>query len=229
MSSANITWGSPRIVGELGKLGIEVSKSTVERYMFRARKPPSQTWRSFLRNHASEIVSIDFLVVPTVRFKILYVFVFLSIKRRRIVHFNVTEHPTADWAGKQVVEAFPWDSAPKYILRDRDRVYGEKFRAQVKNLGVEEVLTAPRSPWQNPYSERLNGSIRRECFDHIIIFNEGHLRRVLNSYVDYYNQSRTHLSLEMDSPNGREVQSTGKVIPIPELGGLHHRYDRIAA
>ena len=229
MSSMNITWGSPRIVGELAKLGIEISKCAVEKYMVRSRKPPSQGWRAFLKNHASEIVSIDFLVVPTVRFNILYVMVFLSIERRRILHFNVSAHPTATWAGQQVAEAFPWDSVPRFLLRDRDGIYGERFRSQVAAMGVKEVLTAPRSPWQNPYSERLNGSIRRECLDHIIVFNQGHLRRVLSSYVVYDNRSRTHLSLKMDTPERREVQSIGKVISIPEVGGLHHRYEREAA
>lgn len=229
MSSLNITRGSPRIVGGLAKLGIDVSKSTVEQYMVRAPKPPSQTWRSFLANHAFEIVSIDFLVVPTARFKILYIFVFLSIERRRIVYFNVTEHPSAIRTGQQVVEAFPWDTVPKFLLRDRDGDYGKRFRARLKAMGIEEVLIAPRSPSQKPYSERLNGSIRRECLDHIIAFNERHLRRVLKSYIDDYDRWRTHLSLEMDSPSGRKIQAKGKVVAAPQVGGLHHRYEREAA
>ena len=231
MSRMNPTWGSPHIAGELAKLGIQVWPSTVKKYMVRADKPPSQTWRTFLENHARELVSIDFLVVPTVRFQMLYVLVFLSVERRRVVHFNVTEHPTAEWTAQQVVEAFPWDTAPKYLLRDRDKTYGTWFRKRVKNMDIEEVLTAPHSPWQNPYSERLNGSIRRECLDQIIIFSEGHLRRVLKSYFEYYNQYRTHLSLDMDSPAGRPVQppDQGKVVSIPQVGGLHHRYERRAA
>lgn len=231
ISAMNPTWGSPHIMGELAKLGIDVAKSTVETYMVKTKRPPSQTWRSFLANHAKELVSIDFIVVPTVRFSILYVLVFLSIDRRRVIHFNVTEHPTATWAAQQVVEAFPWDTAPKYLLRDRDGVYGDWFRRRVKNMGIEEVLTAPRSPWQNPYSERLNGSIRRECLDHIIVFSEGHLRRVLTEYFEYYNRYRVHQSLEMDAPDGRPVQvvNEGKVIAIPQIGGLHHRYERRAA
>jgi len=231
VSAINLTWGSPHIVGELAKLGITVAKSTVEKYMVRTAKPPSQTWRSFLTNHAKEIVSIDFIVVPTVRFTMLYVLVFLSIDRRRVIHFNVTEHPTAAWAAQQVVEAFPWDTAPRYLLRDRDAIYGRWFRRRVKNMGIEEVLTALCSPWQNPYSERLNGSIRRECLDRVIIFSEGHLRRVLKNYFEYYNRYRVHQSLEMDAPEGRMAQTIheGKVIAIPHVGGLHHHYERKAA
>ena len=161
----NPTWGSPHITGELAKLGIVVAKSTVEKYMVRTSKPPSQTWRSFLTNHAKEIVSIDFIVVPTVRFTMLYVLIFLSVDRRSVIHFNVTEHPTAEWSAQQAIEAFPWDTAPKYLLRDRDSIFGSYFKRRVKNMGIEEVVTAYRSPWQNAYSERLNGSIRRECLD----------------------------------------------------------------
>ena len=231
MSSMNPTWGSPRIVGELAKLGITVTKSTMNKYRVRIRKPPSPTWRAFLKNHARDLVSIDFLVVPTVRFKILYLFLFLSVERRRIIHFAVTEHPSAAWAAQQVVEAFPWDTAPKYLLRDRDTIYGDWFRRRVKNMGIEEVLTAPQSPWQDPYSERLNGNVRRECLDHVIVFGENHLRRILAGYVAYYNESRTHLSLAMDSPVTRPVQTRdrGKVISLPQVGGLHHRYERRAA
>jgi putative transposase len=231
MSSMNPTWGSPRLVGELAKLGISVAKSTVDKYRVRFRKPPSPTWRSFLNNHAKDIASIDFLVVPTVRFKILYVFLVLSIDRRQVIHFGVTQHPTAAWTAQQVVEAFPWDTTPKYLLRDRDGIYGDWFRQRVKNMEIEEVLTAPHSPWQNPYSERLNGSVRRECLDHVIIMSESHLRRVLAEYVGYYNQSRTHLSLEMDSPSTRLVQAPdqGEIIALPQIGGLHHRYERRAA
>jgi len=218
-------------MGELAKLGIKVNKSTVDKYRVRVRKPPSPTWRAFLKNHAREIVSIDFMLVPTVTFRILYVLLFLSIERRRIIHFAVTEHPTAAWAAQRVVEAFPWDTAPRCLLRDRDGVYGDWFRRRVKNMGIEGVLTAPHSPWQNPCSERLNGSVRRECLDHVIVFSENHLRRVLADCVAYYNGSRTHLSLEMDSPVTRPVQTPdlGKIISLPPVGGLHHRYERRAA
>ena len=231
MSTMNPTWGSPHIVGELAKLGITAAKSTVEKYMVRTTKPPSQTWRTFLTNHAKEIVSIDFIVVPTVRFTMLYVLVFLSIDRRRVIHFNIAEHPTAAWTAQQVVEAFPWDTVPKYLLRDRDGIYGSWFRSRVKNMGIEEVLTAPHSPWQNPYSERLNGSIRRECLDRVIILSEGHLRRVLMEYFEYYNRYRVHQSLEMDAPEGRTSQTIheGNVIAVPHVGGLHYHYERKAA
>ncbi len=231
MSTLNPTWGSPHIVGELAKLGITASKSSVEKYMVRNKNPSSQSWRSFLENHAKEIVSIDFIVAPTVRFTMLYVLVFLSLDRRRVIHFNVTAHPTAEWTAQQAIEAFPWDTAPKYLLRDRDGIYGDQFKRRVKNMGIEQVLTAHRCPWQNPYSERLNGSIRRECLDRIIIFSEAHLRRVLKEYFEYYNCYRVHQSLEMDAPEGRKVQSPeqGNVIAIPHVGGLHHHYERKAA
>ncbi len=231
MSRMNPTWGSPHIVGELAKLGITVWPSTVKKYMVKADKPPSQTWRILLKNHAREMVSIDFHVVPTVRFKMLYVLVFLSIERRCVIHFNVTAHPTAEWTAQQVVEAFPWDTAPRYLLRDRDGIYGGWFRQRVQSMGIEEVVTAYHCPWQNPYSERINGSIRRECVDHVIVFGENHLKRALKSYFEYYNQYRTHLSLGMDSPAGRPVQppEQGKVISISQVGGLHHRYERRAA
>ena len=231
MSVANPLWGSPHIHGELSRLGIELSKSTVEKYMVRVPKRPSATWRSFLKNHGKEIVSIDFLVVPTIRFKLLYVLVFLSIERRRVIHFNVTEHPTAEWTGEQVVQAFPWDTAPKYLLRDRDSIYGKEFKRRVSGFGISEVLTAPRSPWQNPYSERLNGTIRRECLEHVIVFSEAHLRRVLGGYFQYYNRYRVHQSLEMDAPDRREIQppDKGGVVAIPHVGGLHHHYQRQAA
>jgi transposase InsO family protein len=166
-------------------LGFGVSESTVAKYMIRHRKPPSQTWRTFLDNHVSELVSVDFFTVPTATFRVLYVFVVLRHERREIVHFNATYHPTAEWTAQQIVEAFPFDSAPRYLLHDRDSIYGKRFRTRVKSLGIEEVVTAPRSPWQNPYVERIIGSIRRECLNHVIIFNERHLRKVLKSYAKY--------------------------------------------
>jgi putative transposase len=186
MSRTNALWGAPRIHGELLKLGIEVSQATVSKYMVSHRKPPSQSWRAFLKNHAKDIVSVDFFTVPTVTFRVLFVFLVMSNKRRKIVHFNVTESPTAAWTGQQIVNAFPWDTAQRYLLRDRDSKYGEEFTHRVENLGIKQVLTAARSPWQNPYIERVIGSIRRECLDHIIIFNDKHLRRVLKEYFRYY-------------------------------------------
>ena len=185
-SLANPLWGAPRIHGELRKLGIEVSQATVAKCMARQRKPPSQTWRTFLNHHVQQLVATDFFVVPTVTFRVLYVFVVLAHERRRLVHFNVTEHPPAAWTAQQMLEAFPEDTAPRYLLRDRDQIYGESFRARMRGMGVHEVLTAPQSPWQNPYVERLIGSMRRECLDHVIVLNEASLRRTLKSYRDYY-------------------------------------------
>ena len=226
MSRDNIGWGAPRIHGELQMLGIHISQATVAKYMISHHKPPSQTWRKFLNNHAKELVSIDFFTVPTATFRILYVLLVLSHERRQVVHFNIAENPTATWTAQQMVEAFPFDTAPKYLLRDRDNIYGAKFRSRVQGLGIEEVLTAPRSPWQSPYVERLIGSIRRECLDHVIVINERHLKHTLRSYFDYYLAARTHLSLNKQCPNPRQVQppGQGKVIALPHLGGLHHEY-----
>jgi transposase InsO family protein len=231
MSRENSTWGAPRIHGELLKLGIEVGETSVGKYMVRPRKPPSQTWRTFLDNHVNELVSIDFFTVPTIRFQTLYVFLVLAHERRRVLHFHVTAHPTAEWTAQQLIQAFPWDSAPRYLLRDRDRIYGCDVVEQVKALGIQEVLSAPRSPWQRAYVERVIGTIRRECLDHVIVFNEASLGRTLTSYFDYYHRSRTHLSLKKDSPEPRLVQppETGPVVTIPQVGGLHHRYERRAA
>ena len=230
MSRNNIGWGAPRIHGELKMLGIQISESTVAKYMIRHSNPPSQTWRTFLENHTDCIAGIDFFTVPTATFRILYVFIVLSHDRRHIVHFNVTAHPTAIWTAQQLVEAFPFESAPRYLLRDRDSIYGDQFRHRVKSLGIKEVLTAPRSPWQNPYVERIIGSIRRECLNHVIIINERHLRRQLKSYSIYYHEARTHLSLDKQSPVPRSIEppEQGKVVAIPHVGGLHHEYRRAA-
>jgi transposase InsO family protein len=210
MSLANPRWGAPRLHGELLKLGFELSEATVAKYMVRHRKSPSRTWRTFLANHIKDMVSSDF-VVPTVFFRVLFVFVILSHDRRRPVHVAVTEYPTAEWVAHQLLEAFPWDSASHYLLRDRDGSYGEKFQETASWLSIREVLTAPQSPWQNAYVERLIGSIRRECLDHVIVLNETGLRRILKSYFDYYEQTRTHLSLDKDVPISRPVQP-------PEIG-----------
>ena len=231
MSSANPLWGAPHIVGELAKIGINLRKSTVEKYMVRRRKPPSPTWQAFLKNHIKEIIAVDFFVVPTVRNQVLFVFLVLAHHRRRVLHFNVTANPTARWTAQQVVEALPWMDPPKYLLRDRDKIYGEAFQSRVTGMGFEEVLTAARSPWQNPFVERLIVSIRRECLDHVIVFNEMHLRRILRSYFHYYHEWRVHQSLVMDCPETREVHplDCGRVVEIPEIGGLHHHYERVAA
>ncbi len=230
LSRENPLWGAPRVHGELQMLGIVISQTTVAKYMTRHRKPPSQTWRTFLENHVTELASIDFFTVPTASFRILYVFLVLRHERRELVHFNVTEHPTSQWTGQQLVEAFPWDPVPRYVVRDRDQVYGAMFRRRLKSLGVEEVLIAPRSPWQNPYVERLIGSIRRDCLDHFIVLNERHLRRVLRAYMIYYHTARTHLSLDKQCPQPRPIYSpdSGNVIAFPHLGGLHHEYRRAA-
>jgi transposase InsO family protein len=230
MSRDNQLWGAPRIHGELLKLGIDIGETSVSKYMVRRRHPPSQTWRTFLENHLKSTVSIDFFTVPTLRFQVLYVFLVLAHDRRRIVHFNVTAHPTAEWTAQQLREAFPFEQVPKYLMRDRDQIFGVDFTQQVEDWSIEEVLSAPRSPWQRAYIERVIGSIRRECVDHVIVFNEGSLYRYVQSFVDYY-QSRTHLSLEKDTPGRRSVQppEAGRVIALPQVGGLHHRYERRAA
>lgn len=231
MQSTNVGWGTSRIHGELLKLGIEVAESTVSKYMICYRKPPSQTWRTFLDNHAKDIVAMDFFTVPTATFRVLYVLVMLVHDRRIVKHFNVTAHPTAQWTAQQIVEAFPWEEAPKYLLRDRDSIYSTYFRRRVKDFGIEEVSTAPRSPWQNPFVERIIGSIRRDCLDHVVVLNEQHLRRILRSYFEYYHTSRNHLSLNKDPPASRTVEPTDldNVVASPQVGGLHHRCGRLAA
>jgi putative transposase len=231
MWQANPTWGAPRIVGELRKLRIDVAKSTVETYRVRRQKPPSPTWKTFLKNHMQDLVALDFFVVHTVTYKVLFVVVILAHERRRVAHFNVTEHPTAQWTAQQVIDAFPWDDAPRYLLRDRDRIYGACFRQRVRSMGIDEVVIAPRSPWQNPYVERLIGSIRRECLDHVIVLHERHLRRLLTSYLRYYHRWRTHRALAMDCPVPRPVQrpEVGPIREVPEVSGLHHHYERRAA
>jgi transposase InsO family protein len=231
MSRANPLWGAPRIHGELLKLGIEVSQSTVAKYMMRSRGRPSPTWRTFLHNEASGIAAIDMFVVPSATFRLLFVMLILVHDRRKIVRFDVTQHPTAGWLSRQVTEAFPWDTAPRFLLRDRDASYCSVFRKRIEAMGITEVVTEPRSPWQNAYVERAIGSIRRECLDHIVVFNERHLRRVLSSYVDYYHRTRTHLSLDEDCPDSRPIQPPrcGPVVELPQVAGLHHRYERLAA
>jgi len=198
--------------------------------MIRQKKPPSQTWRTFLKNHVKQIAAVDFFTVPTVRFQILYCFIVLRHHRRRIVHFNVTMHPTARWAAQQITEALPYDTVPRYLIRDRDGIYGNFFQRRIKNMGIREVLIAPRSPWQDPYCERVIGSTRRECLDHLIVLSKNHLCRILKDHMGYYNNYRTHLSLDRNSPSPRDIESSsrGKVISIPQVGGLHHVYKRVA-
>jgi len=230
MCRENPTWGGPRIQSELALLGHEVAESTVAKYMIRQPKPPSQNWRTFLENHVGQIAAIDFFTVPTITFRVLYVFLVLRHERRRLAHFNVTTSPTAQWTAQQIVEAFPYDEAPRFLLRDRDGIYGQGFRDRVKHMGIDEVKIAFRSPWQSPYVERLIGSIRRECLDHVIVLNEEHLRRILAEYFGYYHEARAHLSLERNSPDPRPVcpPQQGKVVAKAYLGGLHHCYTRAA-
>lgn len=230
ISRENPLWGAPRIQSELRLLGLNVTEKTVAKYRVKHAKPPSQTWKTFLANHANQIAAVDFFTIPTINFRVLYCFIVLLHGRRKIVHFNVTTNPTAQWAAQQIIEAFPDDSSPRYLLRDRDSIYGAEFRSRVKGMQIDEVVTAPHSPFQNPYAERVIGSIRRECLDHLIVLNEDHLRRILRSYFNYYHDSRPHQSLERNSPIPREIEppSQGKIIAIPQVGGLHHRYRRAA-
>jgi transposase InsO family protein len=227
MNKENPLWGAPRIHGELLKLGFEVAQSTVAKYMVKRRRPPSQGWRTFLRNHVPDVAAIDMFVVPTIGFKLLYGIVIMRLDRRRLVWINVTANPTADWIARQITEAFPWDQAPRYLLRDRDRSYGTVVRRRLQAMGIRDHPTAPRSPWQNGHVERLIGSIRRECLDHIVVMGEVSLRRTLSAYARYYNELRTHRSLHKDAPEARPVQFTGSVFSRPVLGGLHHHYVRI--
>ena len=230
MSRENPLWGAPRIVDELALLGVHAAKSTVEQYMIRNGKPPSQTWKIFIDNHIKDIAAVDFFTVSTVAFRILYCFVVLRLDRRRVVHFNVTTNPTAPWTAQQLVEAFPYDQTPRFLIRDRDGVYGDAVRSRLHGMNFHEVLTAPRSPWQNGYPERLIGSIRRECLDHVIVLNDAHLIRILTEYFDYYHCSRPHQSLDGNSPEPRETQmpQRGRIVSEPALGGLHHCYRRAA-
>ena len=231
MSRANPLWGAPRIHGELLKLGLTVSQATVSQYMLRLRRPPSQAWRAFVMNHAQGLIALDFFTVPTATFRVLFVLIVLTHNRRRLVHFNVTEHPTAEWTARQRLEACALEEGPRYLIRDRDQVYGERFSHQARMLDIQEAVIAPRSPWQNAYAERVIGSIRRECLDHVVVIGERHLREILSKYVDYYNGTRTHLSLSKDAPKPRTVHlpSQGRVVEVPRVGGLHHEYLRRAA
>jgi transposase InsO family protein len=227
MSNENPLWGAPRIHGELLKLGFEVAQSTVAKYMAKRDGPPSQGWRTFLRNHAPDIAAMDLFVVPTIGFDLLYALVIARLDRRLLVFINVTQHPTAEWIARQLTEAFPWQEAPRYLIRDRDRSYGDVMLRRLRAMGIRDKPIAPASPWQNGFAERLIGSIRRECVDHIVVWGEGHLRRILRAYARYYNNIRTHRSLDKDAPAFRSVQRIGDIAAYPILGGLHHYYVRI--
>ena len=227
MSKENPQWGAARIHGELLMLGFEVAQSTVSKYMVRVRNPPSQTWKTFLRNHTEAIAAINMCIVPTLTFDLLFAFLVLGHGRRQLLWFEVTRHPTAEWLARQITEAFPWTSAPAYLVRDNDGAYGHVFTSRVRAMGIRDRPTSPGSPWQNGYVERLIGTVRRECLDRMLIFGESHLRRVLASYAVYYNQARTHLALQKDAPLHRAVQRSGVIVAIPILAGLHHQYVRI--
>ena len=232
MSEENSLWGVPRIQAELKMLGVDVAESTIAKYVAtQPSGPPSQTWRTFLANHLDCTAACDFFVVPTSTFRLLYAFVVLSHCRREIVHVNVTAHPTAAWAAQQVVEAFPGDGTePRFLIRDRDSIYGTTFSDRVANMRIEQVITSYRSPWQNGYVERVIATIRRECTNHVIALSASQLRKLLRSYIDYYNRFRCHMALDGDAPQHRHRQETidGPVVAIPQVGGLHHRYVRAA-
>ena len=226
MAAENPLWGAPRIHGELLKLGLEVAQSTVSNYLRGHPKPRGQSWKTFIDNHKDAIAATDLFVVPTIGFKLMYGIVIVHLKRRELVWTNATLHPTAEWIAQQMTEAFPWEHAPSHLIRDRDASYGVVFKRRLDSLGIRDHPTAPRSPWQNSYAERIIGSIRRECLDHTVIFGEAHLRRTLRSYAQYYNRARTHLSLAKDSPINRPVQRRGDIIALLYLAGLHHEYAR---
>ena len=227
MSLENPLWGAPRIHGELIKLGFEVAQSSVAKYMVKRPGPPSQGWRTFLRNHAPDIAAMDLFIAPTIGFELLYAIIIVRLNRRELVWINVTTRPTAEWIARQITEAFPWDEAPCYLIRDRDRVYGVVVKRRLRAMGIRDKPIARASPWQNGFAERLIGSIRRECVDHVIVLGEAHLRRLLTKYAAYYNELRTHRSLNKDAPVHRAVQSAGRLFCAPILGGLHHKYGRI--
>jgi transposase InsO family protein len=227
MSMENSLWGASRIHGELLKLGYEVAQSTVSKYMARGGKPPSQSWKTFLRNHAEAIAAIDMCIVPTLSFERLFAFLVLGHGRRQLLWFEVTRHPTAAWLARQITEAFPWASAPAYLVRDNDRAYGHVVTTRVTAMGIRDRPISPGSPWQNGIAERLIGTLRCECLDHMVIFGEAHLRRILSAYAVYYNQTRTHLALNKDCPLQRPIQRLGSVAATPVLAGLHHQYLRI--
>ena len=227
MSIENPLWGAPRIHGELLKLGFKVAQSSVAKYMVKRIGPPSQGWRTFLRNHAPDIAAMDLFIVPTIGFDLLYAFVIVGLGRRNLVWINVTTNPTAEWIARQLTEAFPWNEAPRYLVRDRDQIYGAVVMRRIRAMGIRDKPIAPASPWQNGFAERLIGSIRRDCVDHFVVLGEAHLRRILQTYARYYNNIRTHRSLDKDAPVSRPVQRTGIISSHPILGGLHHGYVRV--
>jgi transposase InsO family protein len=235
MARENPLWSRRRIASELAKLGHAVGKDTVAKYMpkptERPRPPPSQTWKTFLHNHLTGTIAVDFLTVPTVTFGIIYIFFVLSLERRRVLHVNVTRQPHAAWAAQQIVEAIGADLVPVRLIRDRDGIFGAVFDARVDHLGIRQLKIAPRSPWQNCYAERFVGTLRRELLDHLIVVGERQLLRAVREYATYYNEDRPHMSLARDAPITRTVEppERGKIVALPRVGGLHHRYSRAAA
>jgi transposase InsO family protein len=227
MSVDNRLWGAPHIHGELLKLGFAVAQSTVAKYMAKRGDPSDQSWGTFLHNHAPHIAAMDLFVVPTIGFVQLYVLVIVRLARRELIWINVTAHPTAEWIAQQLSEAFPWTEAPRYLIRDRDGIYSAAVTRRLRAMGIRDKPIAPSSPWQNAYAERLIGTIRRECLDHMIVLGEAHLRRILGKYAAYYNGSRIHRSLNKDAPFHRAIERVGAITSRPVLGGLHHRYSRI--
>jgi transposase InsO family protein len=227
MSIANPLWGAPRIHGELLMLGVDIGQTSVAKYMVKRQGPPSQGWRTFLHNHAPDMAAMDLFVVPTIGFDLLYAFVIVRLARRELIWINVTANPTAEWVARQITEAFPWNEAPRYMIRDRDPIYGAVVTRRLRAMGIRDKPIAPASPWQNGFAERLIGSIRRECLDHIIVLGEAHLRRILKSYARYYNETRTHLALDKDAPLSRTVKRSGRILCRQAPGGLHHEYVRI--
>jgi transposase InsO family protein len=226
MSIENVLWGAPRIQGELFKLGFAIAQSTVAKYMAQKRGPSGQSWGTFLRNHAPHIAAMDLFVVPTISFIQLYVLVIARLARRELVWINVTRHPTAEWIAQQITEAFPWNEAPRYLIREQDAIYGADVTRRLRAMGIRDKPIAPGSPWQNGYAERLIGTIRRECLDHMIVFGEAHLRRILGAFAAYYNKVRVHRSLDKDAPFHRAIEHLGAITSRPVLGGLHHQYCR---
>ena len=227
MSVENPLWGAPRIHGELLKLGFQVAQSTVAKYMVKRHGAPSQGWRTFLRNHAPDIAAMDLFVVPSIGFNLLYTLIIVRLDRRHLIWVNVTTNPTADWIARQLSEAFPWNEAPQYVIRDRDCIYGTVVTRRLRAMGIRDKPIAAASPWQNGFAERLIGSIRRECVDHFVVWGETHLRRILRTYARYYNDIRTQWSLDKDAPAFRRIQRTGIINSHSVLGGLHHHYVRI--
>jgi len=244
MALENLSWGSPRIYYELLKLGytkIQVSQRTVSRYLKKIRpddpentRKKRQQWKTFLKNHREYIMAMDFFIIPTISFKILYVYFIIDHARRKIVHFNVTEHPTADWVILQLKNAFPFESSPKYLIFDWDSIFSARVKQFIKDMGTKPKVTGYKCPWQNGVAERYVLSVRNDMLNQMVIFNEEQLQDFMQQYVEYYNNERCHLSVDRDSPNGREIQNKpfgfAKIISYPRIGGLHHIYkwDKVA-